>query len=206
MATKEISSSNGKKPATKSSRNPAAKKATNNHPPATAPPDVLSNDQIGRTAGEVWHQLAENDGLSLAAIKKSLDAPSELVLAALGWLAREGKLVLPPVAGREGLAARAGRRPAALGGLVRGRRSSIDRSEPVARALPREQGLLLHQQDELRLFNPRILVAAQHDLFEFAALAVIAENLVRLAAGRRTDRRRVPMRSRTAAGACRPCV
>ena len=93
MATKRNSSSNGKKPATKSSRNPAAKKASNNHRPATASPAVLSSDQIGHTAGHVWHLLAENDGLSLAAIKKSLDAPSELVLAALGWLAREGKLV-----------------------------------------------------------------------------------------------------------------
>jgi Winged helix-turn-helix domain (DUF2582) len=93
VAKKKNASSNGNKSATAKSRKPAAKKASNNHRPATASPGVLSNDQIGHAAGHVWHLLADSDGLSLAALKKSLDAPSELVLAALGWLAREGKLV-----------------------------------------------------------------------------------------------------------------
>jgi len=92
VATKKTASSSKTKSASNSSRKPAAKKATNNHPSATAQQDSLSNDQIGHTAGEVWRQLAESDGLSLATLKKSVDVPSDLVLAALGWLAREDKL------------------------------------------------------------------------------------------------------------------
>jgi Winged helix-turn-helix domain (DUF2582) len=92
VATKKSVSSSNNKSAPSSSRKAAAKKATNNHPSAAAQQDILSNEQIGRTAGEVWHELADSDGLSLAALKKSIDAPNELILAALGWLAREGKL------------------------------------------------------------------------------------------------------------------
>jgi len=91
VATKKNSSSNGKKPKPKAAK-PAAKKATNSRPAPTAQQAILSNDLIGETAGEVWHQLADSNGQSLAALKKSVDAPGELVLAALGWLAREGKL------------------------------------------------------------------------------------------------------------------
>jgi len=36
--------------------------------------------------------LADHGGQSLTALKKSIDAPAELVVAAVGWLAREGKL------------------------------------------------------------------------------------------------------------------
>ena len=92
MATKKTASSNGKKSTAQKSRRPATKKATNNQRPKPAPADVLSDEQIGQIAGEVWHLLAASDGLSLAALKKSFDAPSDTVLAALGWLAREGKI------------------------------------------------------------------------------------------------------------------
>jgi hypothetical protein len=53
---------------------------------------ILSQEAIGTVSGEVWQVLADRGGLSLPALKKSLDAPADLVLAALGWLAREGKL------------------------------------------------------------------------------------------------------------------
>ncbi len=43
-------------------------------------------------AGEVWGLLANGDGQTLAAIKKRVDAPADLVVAAVGWLAREDKL------------------------------------------------------------------------------------------------------------------
>lgn len=55
-------------------------------------PPLLSNHQIGIAAGEVWKVLAEEGEQSLAALKKSVDSPSDQVLAAVGWLAREGKL------------------------------------------------------------------------------------------------------------------
>jgi hypothetical protein len=52
----------------------------------------LSNDQIGEVAGEIWDLLTGQNGQSLAAIKKSIDAPADVVMAAVGWLAREEKL------------------------------------------------------------------------------------------------------------------
>jgi hypothetical protein len=52
----------------------------------------LSNDLIGQTAGVVWKTLADNGSQTMASLKKSVDAPSDLVLLAVGWLAREDKL------------------------------------------------------------------------------------------------------------------
>jgi hypothetical protein len=57
----------------------------------SAPP-ALNNDVIGNAAGKVWGSLAQHGAQSLADLKKSLDAPNDVVLAALGWLARENKL------------------------------------------------------------------------------------------------------------------
>ncbi|HMO86685.1 MAG TPA: winged helix-turn-helix domain-containing protein [Lacipirellulaceae bacterium] len=50
-------------------------------------------------AGDVWHALSTGGGQSVAQLKKSVGAPDELVLAALGWLAREDKLAFD-VSGR----------------------------------------------------------------------------------------------------------
>ena len=53
---------------------------------------VLSNDRIGEVAGDVWQLLTNQSEQSLTAIKKSIDAPTDVVMAAVGWLAREDKL------------------------------------------------------------------------------------------------------------------
>lgn len=53
---------------------------------------LLTTDAIGDVAGAVWNCLNSEGPQSLAKLKKSLDAPSDTVLAAIGWLAREGKL------------------------------------------------------------------------------------------------------------------
>lgn len=53
---------------------------------------TLSTHDIGLAAGEIWGFLAENEPQSLAAIKKGVAAPADVVTAALGWLAREDKL------------------------------------------------------------------------------------------------------------------
>lgn len=51
------------------------------------------NRQIGETAGEIWHLLAEDDEpVSLAQIAKRVDQPRDVVMQAIGWLAREGKV------------------------------------------------------------------------------------------------------------------
>ena len=49
-------------------------------------------DQIGETAGVVWHILDENGPMSLAKLAKSMDVPRDVVMQAIGWLAREEKV------------------------------------------------------------------------------------------------------------------
>jgi hypothetical protein len=48
--------------------------------------------QIGETAGMVWRQLTENGPMSAAKLVKAVGEPRDLVMQALGWLAREDKL------------------------------------------------------------------------------------------------------------------
>ena len=52
----------------------------------------LSAESIGQAAGDVWKVLSERGGQTIAGLKKALDAPDELVMSAIGWLAREDKL------------------------------------------------------------------------------------------------------------------
>jgi DNA-binding GntR family transcriptional regulator len=54
--------------------------------------DSCCTAQIGETAGVVWHTLDENGPLSLAKLAKQVDAPRDVVMQAIGWLAREGKI------------------------------------------------------------------------------------------------------------------
>jgi len=49
--------------------------------------------RIGQTAGLVWHVLNENGPLNLSQIIKKVDRPRDEVMQAIGWLAREDKLV-----------------------------------------------------------------------------------------------------------------
>ena len=74
---------------------PSSKKSSSKKPPATgksAKQRVVTSEQIGKIAGEVWEILADQEEQSLAALKKSVDAPGDMILAAVGWLAREDKL------------------------------------------------------------------------------------------------------------------
>lgn len=48
--------------------------------------------QIGETAGDVWRVLSEHGPLSLAKVVERVDGNRDLVMQAIGWLAREGKL------------------------------------------------------------------------------------------------------------------
>lgn len=49
-------------------------------------------DQIGETAGEVWHKLLEHGQLTFTQLAKEVDAPRDRVMQAVGWLAREDKI------------------------------------------------------------------------------------------------------------------
>lgn len=50
--------------------------------------------QIGETAGAVWHLLSEEGSMSLAKLARSLESPRDVVMQAVGWLAREDKIVI----------------------------------------------------------------------------------------------------------------
>jgi hypothetical protein len=71
--------------------NKDGKSAAANKQPVQSQPEI-SNEQIGHVAGDLWRLLDKEGGQSLAAIKKATGASNELVLAAIGWLAREDKL------------------------------------------------------------------------------------------------------------------
>ena len=49
-------------------------------------------EQIGETAGKVWRLLEEGGPHSYSKLIKEIDEPRDLVLQAIGWLAREDKL------------------------------------------------------------------------------------------------------------------
>lgn len=48
--------------------------------------------QIGETAGAVWHVISEHGPQSLAKVVERVGGNRDLVMQAIGWLAREGKL------------------------------------------------------------------------------------------------------------------
>ena len=72
---------------------PAPKKKSTAAAKTATPTRTITLEEIGVAAGEVWGALSNGNGdQTLATIKKSVDAPADLVLLALGWLAREDKL------------------------------------------------------------------------------------------------------------------
>ena len=56
--------------------------------------EVETNTLIGETAGAVWRTLDEHGPLSMAKLVKEVGAPRDLVMQALGWLAREDKIAI----------------------------------------------------------------------------------------------------------------
>ena len=51
-------------------------------------------EQIGKTAGLIWHTLAEDGPRSISKLIKNVEAPRDLVMQGIGWLAREEKIVI----------------------------------------------------------------------------------------------------------------
>ena len=93
MAKKKTVSKSTTKPAAPK-RQPVSKASSNGV--ATISQGALGNEQIGITAGAIWALLSENNEATLASLKKEVDAPADLVLAGIGWLAREEKLQFTP--------------------------------------------------------------------------------------------------------------
>lgn len=51
--------------------------------------------EIGITAGEIWHALDQTGKtISLSQLRKSIDKPSDIILMSLGWLSREGHVIV----------------------------------------------------------------------------------------------------------------
>jgi hypothetical protein len=50
--------------------------------------------EIGEAAGLVWAALAESGPLSTAKLVKIIDKPRDTIMQAIGWLAREDKIVI----------------------------------------------------------------------------------------------------------------
>ena len=50
--------------------------------------------EIGIVAGEIWHFLDKSGKVRLSEIYANLDRPKENILMSVGWLAREGHVIL----------------------------------------------------------------------------------------------------------------
>ncbi len=50
--------------------------------------------EIGIVAGEIWHFLDQHNEVTLTEILSNIDRPRDNILMSLGWLAREGHIVL----------------------------------------------------------------------------------------------------------------
>ena len=54
--------------------------------------EITPVEQIGETAGIVWRSLKENGPMTAAKLVKLVDQPRDLIMQAVGWLAREDKI------------------------------------------------------------------------------------------------------------------
>ena len=51
-------------------------------------------ETVGHTAGIVWQYLASAGPMSLTGLAKQIGVPRDLAMQAIGWLAREDKVVI----------------------------------------------------------------------------------------------------------------
>ena len=50
--------------------------------------------EIGIVAGEIWHYLDEHGPSQLCEMTSKINKPKNIILMSLGWLAREGHVIL----------------------------------------------------------------------------------------------------------------
>lgn len=55
--------------------------------------------EIGIVAGDIWHFLDQHGEVTLANLIKGIDKPRDNVLMSLGWLAREGHVIVQQTEG-----------------------------------------------------------------------------------------------------------
>lgn len=56
----------------------------------------MNTETIGSFAGAIWQALNEAESLGVKQIKKITKLKDKEFFAGLGWLAREGKLIIAP--------------------------------------------------------------------------------------------------------------
>lgn len=49
-------------------------------------------ESIGTVAGQVWQDLDAHGSVTLSKLAREIEAPRDLVMQGVGWLAREGKI------------------------------------------------------------------------------------------------------------------
>lgn len=56
--------------------------------------EIVSHDvdSIGTVAGQVWQYLHSHGAVTLSKLAREIEAPRDLVMQGVGWLAREGKI------------------------------------------------------------------------------------------------------------------
>ncbi|MDL2265375.1 winged helix-turn-helix domain-containing protein [Parabacteroides sp. OttesenSCG-928-G07] len=52
----------------------------------------MTENNVGESAGKIWHLLAERDSLSIRKIGEMTSYKESHIFLALGWLARENKI------------------------------------------------------------------------------------------------------------------
>lgn len=55
--------------------------------------------EIGIVAGDIWHFLDQYGEVTLSTLVNGIDKPRDNVLMSLGWLAREGHVILQQIDG-----------------------------------------------------------------------------------------------------------
>jgi len=50
--------------------------------------------EIGIVAGDIWHFLDQHGEVALSVLIKGIDKPRDNILMSLGWLAREGHVLV----------------------------------------------------------------------------------------------------------------
>jgi hypothetical protein len=61
---------------------------------------IMIKEKIGEAAGQVWETLSNKKEVGIAQLPKMLNLKSEIAYQALGWLARENKIIYHTKAGK----------------------------------------------------------------------------------------------------------
>ena len=57
--------------------------------------------EIGIVAGDIWHYLDQHKSATLTELASGIDKSRNVILMSLGWLAREGHVILEETGGND---------------------------------------------------------------------------------------------------------